>query len=513
MGLTRKWRNLVLAALSSVVVLGAVLWLAAGRIEQGVREVALESLGRRLDSTITLDSIHVTFFPRLMVTGEGLVVVHNGSGEYPPLIRIKEFVAEGGLSVWRVKSWHANVVQLTGLEIHIPPRKEGVPGGAPNPKTKPSLFDIPVVVDSLVAADAYLEVIPRDSRKEPLAFPIQNLQVWSLGSDQPASFHADLINPKPRGTIYTIGVLGPWNAGEPSETAVTGTYQLRNADLGTLRGIQGTLTGEGNYSGEIDDIHTIGKASVPNFALDKVGHELPLEANFDAIVDGVNGDVLLNKVDAMLGKSPIKGSGAIVGHPGVKGRFIDLDMSARNARMEDMLTLATRAKPPPMTGVTNLHATMELEPGGGTILDRLTLSGTFGVGAVKFTKESIESKVNELSRRGQGKPEELDLTTNVSNLKGTFTLRHAVANFQNLSFTVTGASVQLAGLYDLRAETLDFSGTLRMQAKLSQTVTGVKSFLLKAVDPFFSKKGAGTVLPIKITGTRAHPDFTLNLHR
>jgi VCBS repeat-containing protein len=48
-------------------------------------------------------------------------------------------------------------------------------------------------------------------------------------------------------------------------------------------------------------------------------------------------------------------------------------------------------------------------------------------------------------------------------------------------------------------------GHLRMQAKLSQTVTGVKSFFLKAIDPFFSKNGAGTELPITITGTHDRP--------
>ena len=51
-----------------------------------------------------------------------------------------------------------------------------------------------------------------------------------------------------------------------------------------------------------------------------------------------------------------------------------------------------------------------------------------------------------------------------------------------------------------------------MQAKLSQTVTGAKSFFLKAVDPFFKgKNGEGTSLPIKIAGTKDHPSFALDL--
>jgi hypothetical protein len=48
-----------------------------------------------------------------------------------------------------------------------------------------------------------------------------------------------------------------------------------------------------------------------------------------------------------------------------------------------------------------------------------------------------------------------------------------------------------------------------MKARLSQTMTGAKSFILKAFDPFFRKNGQ-TELPIKITGTREHPSFGLD---
>ena len=78
-------------------------------------------------------------------------------------------------------------------------------------------------------------------------------------------------------------------------------------------------------------------------------------------------------------------------------------------------------------------------------------------------------------------------------------------------FTVNGAGVTLAGHYAMRGEQLDFTGQLRLRAKISQTTTGFKSFLLKAVDPFFRKQGAGTVLPIRISGSVQKPEFKLNL--
>ena len=73
-----------------------------------------------------------------------------------------------------------------------------------------------------------------------------------------------------------------------------------------------------------------------------------------------------------------------------------------------------------------------------------------------------------------------------------------------------GADINLAGNYSVDSGQLNFRGKLALQAKLSQTVTGVKSFFLKAVDPFFRGKNgvkAGTVIPIKITGTKDHPSF------
>jgi hypothetical protein len=41
-------------------------------------------------------------------------------------------------------------------------------------------------------------------------------------------------------------------------------------------------------------------------------------------------------------------------------------------------------------------------------------------------------------------------------------------------------------------------------------VGGWKGKLLTPLDPFFSKNGAGTDIPIKITGTKANPHFGLN---
>ena len=76
-----------------------------------------------------------------------------------------------------------------------------------------------------------------------------------------------------------------------------------------------------------------------------------------------------------------------------------------------------------------------------------------------------------------------------------------------------GAFVDLKGGYELRTGEIDFRGTAKLNAKVSQMTTGFKSKLLKLADPWFSHDGAGTVLPIVISGTRGEPSFKLDFGR
>jgi hypothetical protein len=82
-----------------------------------------------------------------------------------------------------------------------------------------------------------------------------------------------------------------------------------------------------------------------------------------------------------------------------------------------------------------------------------------------------------------------------------------------LEFTVPGAIADLKGSYGLHTEALDFHGRLELSAKLSQTTTGVKSALLRILNPFFKGRTGGSILSAKITGSRSNPSFRLDLRR
>jgi hypothetical protein len=73
--------------------------------------------------------------------------------------------------------------------------------------------------------------------------------------------------------------------------------------------------------------------------------------------------------------------------------------------------------------------------------------------------------------------------------------------------------VALTGEYWLDGDRFEFAGKVRTDAKVSQMMASRwKSLLLKPVDPFFKKNGAGAEIPVKVSGTRSAPKFGLDLH-
>jgi len=368
----------------------------------------------------------------------------------------------------------------------------------------------PVTIDELVADDADIVVLRADG-KTPHEYPIHHLHLENLSFDHPADFQAILTNAIPKGEINSYGKFGPWNAEDPAETPASGDYTFYNADLGTLKGLRGTLSSTGKFDGPLDYLSVNGETDTPDFALRTADHPVALHTDFSAIVDGTNGNTYLKSVTAKFLHTTLQVNGEIVDErKDIKSRTIILDAVSRGARVEDLIRLTTKSDQPVMTGDVNLRTKITIPEKNADLIDRLQLQGQFGIGDIQFTSSSTQGKIDTLSRKGQGQPKDMDITDVVSEMKGTFGLNNAVVDFSDLNFGVTGANINLNGTYNLDTEALDFHGQLKLQAKLSQTTTGVKSFFLKAVDPFFKGKDAGTVVAIKITGTKDNPSFGLD---
>ena len=77
--------------------------------------------------------------------------------------------------------------------------------------------------------------------------------------------------------------------------------------------------------------------------------------------------------------------------------------------------------------------------------------------------------------------------------------------------TRLGADERRVNFRQIDGEVIDFRGTLKMQASVSQAVGGFKSIFLKPFDALFREKGSGAVVPIKITGTRKEPKMAIEV--
>jgi hypothetical protein len=162
---------------------------------------------------------------------------------------------------------------------------------------------------------------------------------------------------------------------------------------------------------------------------------------------------------------------------------------------------------PLMEGQIDLKTKIDIPPLGGKVKDKLQLDGQFDITGGRFLRAKIQEQIDMLSRRGQGQPKNMEIDNVVLAMGGRFKMDDQMITFDSLAFAVPGSGVDLAGTYDVGQDVLDLHGTLKLDAKVSQTMTGWKHWLLKPVDPFFAKNGAGTFLRIQVVGSSKEPKF------
>ncbi len=501
----RKWliTGCVLGVLAVMVV--AVL---RPYLSTYVRRRTVETLDERYDSQVSFKAFHVSIFPHVELAGEGMVVRREGRTDVPPLIQIQKFSTKSDLLDLLRRPHHVRTVTLQGLRITIPPPDERI-----KQQRQPPHKNFPVVVDEINGINCELDMLPKGPGKSSHVFLIRHLVIHGAGQDRAMPFTAVLINPVPKGEIQTRGSFGPWRTDEPGLTPLNATYTFTHANLATVRGIAGILSSKGQFGGVLSRIDVVGTTSTPDFSLSVSGKPVPLETHFHAIVDGTTGNTFLNPVRAQIYHSSFSVRGGVFKVKGSTHREIILDMNASKNRLEDLLPLALKGGEPPMKGMISYKAALKVPAGSGDLIDRMTLEGSFSILKALFTKLSVQGKVNRLSKKGLDLHQPGAQGIVGSSFHGQFNLSGAVMTFSKLTFSVPGASVRLAGTYSLHSESLDFHGSLRLRAELSQLTTGWKAVLLKPLDPIFHKNGAGTVVPIKVTGTESDPSFGIDVRR
>jgi hypothetical protein len=548
-GRKRRWILWVAGGvLLSIAALAGIAAIVLHNAEPFMRARIVAELQERFHARVELDGFHMSLAHGLSAEGRGLriwppaevngvAVPATNVGD--PLISLGQFRFHAPLHYSAGKPFHISVVQLEGLDIHLPPRshfgslrQEEGNGATQNQKPADGNGLLRFSVGRIECKDAHLVLETDKPGKLPLDFAIARLKLDGVTSGGPMAFDAELTNPRPVGKIHTTGSFGPWRVDDPGESPIQGQYTFDHADLATFNGIAGILSSTGKYDGTLRNMTVDGETDTPDFRLTHFGNAMELHTHFHAKVDGTNGDTWLEPVDAMLGRSHFTARGQVVrvplpqsagtaglattgGHP-TTGHDINLAVDVDRARIEDFLHLAGKTNTPVLTGAVRMKTTLHIPPGKQPVHQRMQIKGSFVLDGAEFTNRNVQDKIEQLSLRGQGRPKDVKTTdpgSVRSNMQGNFDLESGVLALPALSYQVPGALIELKGTYGEQGGELNFMGTAKLDATVSQMVGGLLGKLVKPADRFFKKDGVGTELPIHVSGTREAPEFGVDFGR
>jgi hypothetical protein len=546
---TRRRRKpifpLWLSRLGAVVLVLLIVLVIAGEYiarnaEPMLRRRVVANLEDRFHSPVELDTLHLSLLHGLQVSGGGLRILYLAGPDRPdahpqnaqPMISVRNFEFRTGLRQLFEPTMRVVTVYVQGMQLNIPPKGERgplIPKGDPKRRGQPR---IGLVVDKIVCTDLTLSIETNRPGKSPLVFDIRNVTLRDVGLKKPMLFESSLINPKPVGDIRSTGHFGPWQDDNPRDTPVDGTFEFKDADLDTIKGLGGILSSKGSYSGALGQIAVSGSTETPDFSLDVSEHKVSLHTDYKAIVDGTTGDTTLTQVRATFLNTVLLASGSVLrsgdqpggalgGLPGdsvehVPGHDIELTVLSNQARVEDILRLGAKSSPPLMHGALTLKTRLSIPPGQVSVSKKMQVQGTFAIRGATFANAKWQETIDKLSERAQGHPKQanaVDAQVVASQMNGSFALANAVVHISQLHYQMPGAQVELAGDYSLDGNTLEFEGKARTDATASQMLTGWKSWVAKPFDGVLKKDGAGVEVPIKVSGTKSDPKFGVDLDK
>ncbi len=492
----RRWAPI---GVSLFVLLMAAGTIFAIRSWPFTRGRVIQALQESTSSKVELSSFKRLYFPHFGCMIEGLVFHRDSDPHGVPLATVHRLTISANL--FGLLRKQISEIRAEGAYVVVP--AFGTGRGWPIQATSSR-----IVVDSFIANGATIDFTSQEKSKPPVRFFIRESVLHGLGSGHSIEFHTSLRNPQPPGEVQAQGNLGPWVQGDPGRTPLQCSYSFQHADLSVFGGITGMLSSDGVVSGKLERLLVQGDITVPDFGLRRSGHSEPLNAQFRASVNGANGDVILEEVRSQLARTEILSHGTIASRAGQEGKFATIDSIVREGHVEDLLYLFARAPQSPLRGIISFEARTELPPGASPFLQKVTLQGNFGIADSQPTRTKTRDDLDKLSAEARGEKPDLPQEDVLSNLQGRVISYDGIAHFSQLSFRLPGAHAKLSGTYDLLSERIDMQGILSMQAKLSQASSGIKSFLLKVVDPFLKKNHrGGAKVHLRIGGTYEHPSY------
>lgn len=504
-------RKLLIGGLVLVAVL-AVLLVVFARNWPFTREAVVKSLQRQSGGVVEIGHFRRVYLPLPGCVADQ--VTFRPAKNAPPFLTIRRLAILG--SYPGLFSRHITTIRADGFHLVIVP-KSGLSASSPGAAIGTTSDGL--TIGELIADGAEVEFSSAQRDKPPLVFRIPKLVLKHIADRQALNFQGTVELPLPRAEVAVSGKFGPWQSDNAGQTQLSGAYSVRNLDLGSFGGVAGLLGASGNFDGPLQRVTTEGTVDIPKFEVRSSGHPVHLAAQFDATVNGLHGDVELDAVRAHFRKTTIEGTGSVSGQPGEKGKLASFQLSSNHARIEDLLWMFVSSNPPDMAGAITFRSVATLPPESRPFLQKLRLQGEFGISNARYPHPETQRKIDVLSAQARGEADKvedaeeklgapIDPGRVLANLKAKVDLQDGTARLRDLSFDMPGAAALLNGSYNLESERVDLRGRARIDTQLSKATTGVKSVLLKVVQPFMKKsKTKESVVAIRMGGTYRHPTF------
>lgn len=501
----RRWL-LPAAGFAAVLAVSAV-WFINEHWPYRYREVKplLENV---LASKVTITRYHRTYFPHPGFVAIDLTMRRTAAANSPPIGTAQTLTVQGSWTDLFLLRDQVRQVNIQGLHIIIPEpgssaSKLEFPPGSSVDFSGPTSF-----IEEMNFQDTLLDIVRTNGGR--YSFPIRSLQIRNLQQGRTVSYAVDMRNAIPSGHIVASGTFGPLKPKDLASTPLTGNFIFNDVNLQDVGKVHGTLSSSGSFHGLLGAIQATATTRTPDFAVSS-GLPTPVDGKVNCTINGLNGDVVLNSIDATLGSTTIHAQGTVAGNP----KVTNLDLSVTRGRVQDLLHPFIHHQAP-VTGPVWLHGHAYLAPSrdGGGFLHRLQVDGAFAAPAERATDRDTERSISDFSRRAQGSTSDSSAesdTDAISALGGPATIRDGIVSSRRVTFTLPGARATMHGAFNFHEESVHLLGTLKMDTDISNAATGFKSLLLKPLAPFFKKRKAGAVVPIAVTGSSGKYQVTQNI--
>src|SRR5947209_5091426 len=492
----------------------ALVLLAAAGILVGVlathwpftRAAILKDLQQAGHGKVAINSFHNKYFPWPGCVAEGVIIEEN-KGNLHVQVMARQLTIRGSYSGLFSSPKHIQQIRIDGLRVNIEAARQSA-SEAVQPVNQEPKKQNNVEIGEIRADGAVLEVASRDPGKKPFILQLQQARLHSFALDRSTAFQIAVELSRPAALVAASGHIGPLKTGSPGGTPLSGAYRLTRGNLGVFSAIAGNFTSQGKFNGTLGQLAVDGIADSPDFANKKTHHQVHLSVHFHGIVNGRTGDVALPVVETHFRNTTLLAHGEISGKP---GKTVALNFIPKAARIEDLMLLFIHSNESPINGPIRFEARVTLPPEKRRFVEKVQLDGNFDITDAHF-KPKTQQNVNKLSERTEGDTHDEDIEQVAARLQGHVELRDGIAHFSNTTFAVPGGTAKLHGTYSvMRDHKVDIRGSLKMEAKLSQATTGVKSFVARFLNPFFKKKDGETQIPVAITGNNKHPRFQAKL--